>query len=70
MVEASARICSFLATLNGEEEERGTARLAERAAASLARRADSLAVVKSSSFSRAELDPSSEIDFPPDMVEW
>ena len=69
MVEASAKVCCVLETLI-DDEERRTARLARRAAEALARRADALVLIKASSSTRIDRDPSSDIDFPPDLVEW
>ncbi len=67
MVEASARLCCFVGALGGEDES-GSARLAHRAAEALARRADALALIRSTS--RSHPAPSDDLDFPPDLAEW
>jgi hypothetical protein len=67
MVEASARLCSFVAALTGEGES-GTAKLVHHATEALERRADALALIRSPS--RPHREPSEDDDFPLDLAEW
>lgn len=67
IVEASAKICAFLATLTGGDES-GTARLVWETAAALAQRADFLAVVRPSSSPRSDWGWNGFGDFPPDLT--
>jgi hypothetical protein len=69
MVEASARVCAFLATLTGEDES-VTARLTLRAAEALAPRADALRLIRSPSPPDQERASNGDAEFPPDLVEW
>ena len=62
MVEASAKVCAFLATLTGEES--GIAQLVQNAAEQLARQAHALEAV-APSWSFHEVDWA---EFPPDLV--
>ena len=66
MVEASATICAFLATLAGCDDETHTAELVQRAAGALAERAETCSI-------RGPIAPRrdwgwNDVDFPPDLV--
>lgn len=69
MVEASARVCSFLATLTGGDES-GTALRTQHAAEALAHRADALALARSPTASFRKRSSNGDADFPPDLPEW
>jgi hypothetical protein len=68
MVEASAKICAFLATVAGRDAEGQTARLVQRAARAVARRAEACSIMRGSIATRREWGWGSEPDFPPDVV--
>lgn len=67
MVEASAKLCAFLATLAGRDPEVETARLVQRAAAALSARAEACSVMSGPIAARREWAWGFEADFPPDV---
>ncbi len=69
MVEASAKVCSFLATLTGCDES-GTALRTQKAAEALAHRADALALARPPTRPSRKQSSNGEADFPPDLPEW
>ena len=69
MLGASARICSFLATLAGEDEGE-IAGVALRAASALSKRADALSLFRFRDSPYYESSPADEVEFPPDLPEW
>ena len=69
MVEASAKICCFLASLT-DEAESDTARIAQRAAETLVKRADALSLFRFRDSAYYESSSRADIDFPPDLPEW
>ena len=66
MVEASAKICAFLATLSDRDETQ-TAHLVQRAAGALAQRAETCSIMRGPIAARRDWGWN-DIDFPPDVV--
>jgi hypothetical protein len=66
-VEASAKICAFLATLADRDDETQTAHLVQRAAGALAQRAETCSIMKGPIAARRDWGWN-EVDFPPDLV--
>lgn len=69
MVEASAKVCSFLATLTGGDES-GTALRTQKAAEALTHRADALALARPPTRPDRKQSSNGDADFPPDLPEW
>lgn len=67
MVEASAKICGFLATLT-DEDDSGTAGLVQKAAFALARRTDVLSLVRPLTAPHWDWEGNGDVDFPPDLI--
>lgn len=67
MVEASATICAFLATLADRDDETETAQLVQRAARALAQRAETSSIMGGPIAPRRDWGWN-DVDFPPDLV--
>jgi hypothetical protein len=68
MVVAGARICEFLATLAGRDDETGMARLVDQAAGTLDERAEACSLMGGPIPARRDWGWDRDVEFPPDIV--
>jgi hypothetical protein len=68
MVEASAKICAFLATVAGRDAEGQTAKMVQRAARAVVGRAEACSIMRGSIAAHREWGWGFEADFPPNVV--